>query len=290
MQHVVQNVGVRLQPGDESLQESDLMERLQDGAGAEVVDPMTERIRLVSLGHNCGPKLSFKHLGRGAETLPFDWGRVRLEGLLHYLRSGFEGFFSFVAMEPVPGVGKMVTYRDYFHSFWHDDPRDQGMQERYCRRIDRFMSIDAEGQEVLFVRAAMATSELDLVDELLGELRARFGRRASLLLILSSQIHAQGAGFVQGNDHLMLYFLELGAHNQKGYVAFSEPTREALDWMVGRPVSGMVFPDVGHAREVASEIQNGFAGLGGLPGFEESPGAAPSPEAVVHAGARGGGD
>merc|ERR1719482_1722582 len=89
-------------PGDEKLQHSDLMERLPSGMGAQTLDKATEHIRLVSLGHNCGPKLSFQHLGRGAETLPFDWCRTRLESLLYYMRNDFEGWFDFVTRSAIP--------------------------------------------------------------------------------------------------------------------------------------------------------------------------------------------
>jgi len=283
----VQNVTIKLAPGErDTLQESDLMDRLPDGAGASAVDVATEHIRLVSLGNDCGPKLSFKHLGRGAETLPFDWNRTRVEGLLHFMRNDFDGFFSFMTREPVPGIDRMVTYRDYLHSFWHDDPRDPGMQERYCRRIDRFHAIDAERQMVLFVRVAMLTSELGQAEELLAELTARFGRQAHLLIVLSQQTLAKGPGVIQAASNLMVHFLQPGAHNSNGFAVYAEPIRVALDWMVGRPVDAMVFPDVAYVQQVATEMLHGLTGLGGLPGFEEQPGAPPSAEAVDTATAR----
>ncbi|CAJ1395983.1 unnamed protein product [Effrenium voratum] len=142
------------------------MDALPDGKSR--VDQETEGIMLVSLGCFCGPKLSFKNIGRGAETLPFDWMRTRHEGLVHFLQNGwdertnFNGFFEFTSKKVVPGC-QMTTYRDYFHSFWHDDPTDPGMHERYKRRIKRFNSIDARSEAVLFVRTIPSTSELDQV-------------------------------------------------------------------------------------------------------------------------------
>ena len=73
------------------MQESDLMDALPNGQSR--VDAETQDIMLVSLGCYCGPplgllgervvkwvrKLSFKNIGRGAETLPFDWMRTRQE-------------------------------------------------------------------------------------------------------------------------------------------------------------------------------------------------------------------
>lgn len=277
----VERVGVRLAAGErEKMQESDVMELLDDGKGSSSVDNATEHIRLVSLGHNCGPKLSCKHLGRGAETLPFDWGRVKVEGLLHYMRNDFDGFFDFVTTEPVPGISQMVTYRDYLHSFWHDDPRHPGMHDKYCRRIERFHSIDAESAPVLFVRAVMSTDELSQATELLEELRSQFGPQAYLLMILSQQIHAKGAGIVGSVDHLIVYFLEPGVHNTKGYTVFADPISETLDWMIGRTINAMQFPEITNVQQCASDMQNGFSGLGGLPGFEEVPDQLPSQDVV----------
>merc|ERR1719375_1446250 len=62
-------------------------------------------IRLVSLGCYCGPKLSFRALERDAETLPFDWCRTRIDGLLHFLQNDFDKFFHYDTREVVPGAG-----------------------------------------------------------------------------------------------------------------------------------------------------------------------------------------
>ena len=63
----------------------------------------------------------------------------------------------------------MTTYRSYYHSFWHDDPTDPGMHERYLRRIKRFNGIDASVKPVLFVRTIPSTLELEKVPEQLGK-------------------------------------------------------------------------------------------------------------------------
>ncbi|CAE8600647.1 unnamed protein product, partial [Polarella glacialis] len=125
-------------------QESDLLEKLgEKHRGSQMCDEETSAVQLVSLGSYCGPKLSFQKMGRGAETLPFDWIRSRMEGILHFLRTDFRGFFEFVTEMKVPSAHQMVMFRGYHHSFWHDDPRDASMHERYTRRIARFWSLDA---------------------------------------------------------------------------------------------------------------------------------------------------
>jgi len=260
----------------EPCQESDLLERGPQGLNC--CDDATNGVMLVSLGCYCGPKLSFKKMGRGAETLPFDWMRTRIEGLLYFLRSDFDGFFDFVTKEPVPGSSKMIMYRNYLHSFWHDDPTDPSMHEKYNRRIARFNSIDARSQHVLFVRVAAATDELLLATELLSELTKRFGERARLLLILNFQTKTSGPAFLENCRNLILYFLTPDAHkadNPNFCQPYAEPVRVALEWAVGRgQEKAVTFSSAEIALEAAEGDNWGFNGLGGLRAFEEGDAAA----------------
>ena len=43
-----------------------------------------------------------------------------------------------VSGEAAASVG-MVMYRDYLHSFWHDDPRSEETHAKYLRRFARFV-------------------------------------------------------------------------------------------------------------------------------------------------------
>jgi len=260
------------------MQESDKMELLPNGVGAKSVDEETEHIRLVSLGNNCGPKLSFKHLGRGAETLPFDWIRTRMEAILHFIRSNFEGFFDFTTTASVPGIKGMIMYRNTLHSFWHDNPTDGGMRDRYLRRIARFNSIDAKSNPVLFVRVAASINELKRVEELLDLLAMQFGDESHLLLILNHQVAAKGAAVIQGMGNLLVYFLGPEAHIENELAPYCGPIGCTLDWMVGRPTSAMVFESVASVLQVSTEIQNGSGGLGGLAAFEDG-----TPDALTQA-------
>merc|ERR1719247_867106 len=85
--------------GEQYGQGSDILEKLP--AKTTTADPAKDAIPLVSLGCSCGPKLSFKEIGRGAETLPFDWVRTRLSAVTHFLSSDFQGFFDFTYTEEI---------------------------------------------------------------------------------------------------------------------------------------------------------------------------------------------
>eukprot|EP00930_Biecheleria_cincta_P004957 TRINITY_DN105885_c0_g1_i1.p1 TRINITY_DN105885_c0_g1~~TRINITY_DN105885_c0_g1_i1.p1 ORF type:complete len:844 (-),score=166.08 TRINITY_DN105885_c0_g1_i1:208-2739(-) len=258
------------------MQESDMMDQLPDGESRQ--DELTQDIMLVSLGCFCGPKLSFKNIGRGAETLPFDWMRTRHEGLMHFLSnswdetSNYNDFFEFTSKKVVPGCS-MTTYRSYYHSFWHDDPTDPGMLDRYMRRIKRFNAIDAESKPVLFVRTIPTTEELRHVPALSARLIERHGKQACLLLIIDFQNTATGAALVQGYPNLMFYYLSGSNHvDQAGLPAppYGKPVNLALDWIAGRSIDAMQFSSIEKIIECADPTEWGLNGLGGLFAFEQT--------------------
>jgi len=257
-------------PGEVGLQESDLLDRMPI-PNSEDRDSASEHIRLVSLGCFCGPKLSFKKIGRGAESLPFDWMRTRMSGLLHFLREDFDGFFDFVTRKPVPNTGSMIMFRGYYHSFWHDDPTDPAMHERYGRRLARFNSIDAQSVPVLFVRAVATSQDLHQAVELLQELKIRFGRFACLCLLVDFQTTAQGAAIVKGHDNLIINFLSSDIHSNTDGAPYGEAVKVALNWVVGRPISAMEFTDMETVIQCTNHTVWGLEGLGGLDAFESEP-------------------
>jgi len=154
------------------------------------------RVQAVSLGGSCGPKISLRRLGLGEATLPFDWMRTRVHGLIHWLRNGFDDFIGAHQRLEVNFQDTMMTvYRSPTHSFWHDDIQDEGCREKLRRRISRFLSlVAAEGKDasrpLLFVRGIAGSSELEHTEELFEALRDRFevnGRKVWLLLLLEDQ-------------------------------------------------------------------------------------------------------
>jgi hypothetical protein len=233
-----------------ALTESDNMEKPSAPKYAHLLaDSGTEHIRLVSLGCMCGSKVSFQQLGRGAETLPFDWVRSRLKGILHLMRSDFQGFFSYNTYLP-NCVGPLSMYRSPHVSFWHDNPDDPGMRERYERRIERFHNIDARKQPVLFVRAVASTNEFreGLLEELLEELKERFGKKVFLLLIVDYQTKVQGPAFVKNvKGNLLVYFHKEEDRNAAGLAQmapYMKPVVDGLLWAKGEKMK--------HAKEFAS--------------------------------------
>jgi len=167
----------------------------------------------------------------------------------------------------------MTTYRSFYHSFWHDDPTDPGMRERYARRIERFEAINADTAPVLFVRCMPSTDEIKDIPELLNALQTNHGTRACLLLVIDFQWTAKGAAIVDGLENVLIYYLSGDHHageDGNPTAPYCKPVLCALDWMIGKQIPAMKFSDLDKVAACADETHWGLQGLGGLAAFESS--------------------
>jgi hypothetical protein len=187
-----------------------------------------DELRLVSLGCFCGPKLSFRKLGRDAETLPLDWCRTRIDGIIDFLQNDFDKFLHYDTKEQINGV--MTLYRSYYHSFWHDDLSKPEEIEKYRRRIERFQAIDAHSKPVLFVRAVANDDEVQHLRTLSDLLIKKFGRFAKLLAIVDFQPEDEPL-VIPGCDNLLIYKLNAKVHSgHLGEGPYVQPIAEAIKW------------------------------------------------------------
>lgn len=253
---------------DDKEQESDLLERMPNCPN--LCDEQTNAVPLISLGCYCGPKLSFQKMGRGAETLPFDWMRTHIKGLFDFLRTDFDNFFKFNLRQPAPGCG-MVMYRHQWHSFWHDDPSEASMQERYKRRINRLMSTDGS-KPMLFVRTCASTNEFARAEELLEELTKHFGNEVRLLFIFNFQKNSQTV-LLRHAPRLMFHLLSGDVHmmgHPQRDAPYAPATLAALNWTVGRTVEATTIDSLNDIQALITPNHWGNDGAGGLQCFEES--------------------
>lgn len=188
-------------------------------------------------------------------------------------------FFDFVTTRVVPGSGAygippMVMYRDWRHSFWHDDPTDLKEQEKYRRRFERFKNLQTEFGELesrntlLFVRSVHCFDELKLTDELLQELMHRFGPTVKLLLIVPSQRNLDGPVLIAGRENLLVYCLET-----KAFIGTDAPFVGAVDcacdWALGKAIQANVIPHINDLMTMAARWHP--CTMGGLEAFEPLP-------------------
>mmetsp|Transcript_44346 Transcript_44346/g.80346 ORF Transcript_44346/g.80346 Transcript_44346/m.80346 type:complete len:424 (-) Transcript_44346:578-1849(-) len=195
-------------------------------------------LKVVSLGSCCAVKDSIRKVGCDAESLPFDWMKTRVDGVLRYITQDFDGFFDVTTSQSVPGMSahSMVMHRDYYHSFWHDDLNDLEVLEKYRRRIRRFQDLRSDGKPILFVRSIAETEELAKTQELLDVLKAHFGAESKLLLILDLQVRHRGAVLLQSCPNLLVYFSEPAAHQRCMGAPYVDAVRCAVAWADGADV------------------------------------------------------
>eukprot|EP00929_Paragymnodinium_shiwhaense_P112916 TRINITY_DN8118_c0_g1_i2.p1 TRINITY_DN8118_c0_g1~~TRINITY_DN8118_c0_g1_i2.p1 ORF type:complete len:419 (+),score=71.98 TRINITY_DN8118_c0_g1_i2:162-1418(+) len=215
------------------LQESDMLEKMTATSPAGLLSREAEAVQLVSLGGSCAPKLSFQQLGRGAETLPFDWLTTKLEGVAHFIANNFKGYFDYTTTLPTTVGRQGRMFRTKYHSFWHDDPTDPGMREKYTRRFERFNAIDARSKPVLFVRAVTTKADLQQIRPTMQILRERFGEGAHLLVIFDGQLNPVGPIAVKDAPGKLLLYFHKFEDREPSHAPYMKPVREALEWVLG---------------------------------------------------------
>lgn len=200
---------------------------------------VTSKVQAVSLGGSCGPKISLRRLGLGEATMPFDWMRTRVQGLIQWLQKGFDDFLSTPQRIEVSYQDtSMTVYRSPTHSFWHDDLQDEACREKLKRRVDRFLALAAskevasDDRDLLFVRGVAGSSELEYTEELFEALKQRFeGRRVWLLLVLEDQ-PILGPVLHSNHDRLILWVQPRFEGKVSTDVGIPSPYEDALAFTV----------------------------------------------------------
>lgn len=154
-------------------------------------------VQVISLGNSCATKLSIRRLGLDQETMPCDWIRSSMDGLLNWLRHDFKDFLSVKQRYDLwMSDCAMTVFRSHTHSFWHDDISDPACQEKLQRRVDRFLGLatDSQSQDkpraLLFVRSVATSAELPQAEALYELLKEHFqkqGRQVYLLIVVDEQ-------------------------------------------------------------------------------------------------------
>lgn len=128
--------------------------------------------KLVSLGGWCGPALILGKLGLRTEAYPFDFSRVTLDGVIHFVRHGFdEGFYPPGPPPYKPEcVGIWVLFRGRHTAFAHFDLNDEKVKQGFKRKFERWEHMLATSAEpVTFFRTVTARNpkeELSRIGEL----------------------------------------------------------------------------------------------------------------------------
>lgn len=242
-------------------------------------EQVVQSLQVVSLGNSCGTKLSIRRLGLDEATLPCDWIRSSMKGLLQWLKNDFEDFLAVEKRYDLTMQDcAMTVYRSQTHSFWHDDINDSATQEKLRRRVSRFLGLAADNatsrrdkpRALLFVRSVATSAELSDVEVLFQLLKQRFeiqGRRVFLLVIVDGQpllgpvLHTQHEG-------LMFWLQPLFSGRLALDCSVPAPYEDAIAFFVQRILNGpssaeneAKCPQVGKASEIRLENGGTDSGL-----------------------------
>jgi len=158
----------------------------------------------VSLGCSCAVAACLSHLKLRDAAYPFDWNRTTIEGVIHFLRTGFADFLQFLYSQAFPG-GKATggtSYHGAHHSIWHEDMATHDGTEKYQRRISRFFLNAAS--RLLFIRVLNAHTEVANALQLLQILQVLFARSEVFLLLIVVCQPAVGSFVVDGTRGRLL--------------------------------------------------------------------------------------
>lgn len=151
----------------------------------------TRKERIVSIGGWCGVSLVVrKRLGLCPEAFPFDYILSSFEGIVHFLRNDFDGFFPDKIAPCIENGGPRFVGPHTI--FLHHDLQEKAVMDAFQRRIRRFLDLLAGEDPVLFVRVSGAYfDETHLIPEFVSVIRERFPALKFRLLFIS---HFQGEG------------------------------------------------------------------------------------------------
>lgn len=169
-EHMASLHSLALREPGRSTGDSEHLDRLHQSCASNWMplrQAVLEKFHVVSLGSFCGMKCTLQRLGLGTQHFPFDWIRSSSAGLIHFLTTGFEDFFSVAVCCDVPATGKRM-YRSERHSFWHDEIGQPETQAKLWRRVKRFLSLAKaqEGKDLLFLRSVASSDEVAQAEEL----------------------------------------------------------------------------------------------------------------------------
>eukprot|EP00933_Yihiella_yeosuensis_P072348 TRINITY_DN80723_c0_g1_i1.p1 TRINITY_DN80723_c0_g1~~TRINITY_DN80723_c0_g1_i1.p1 ORF type:complete len:694 (+),score=146.44 TRINITY_DN80723_c0_g1_i1:108-2084(+) len=267
-------------PALPALKSQELLEKFAPKEDSKLSAP---DVIAIPLGCTGLTKASLLSLGLATADLPFDWLQISDAGLLHFLRKGFDapirdglgagiqrpkekrGFFDFSTRKKVPDSNLMMC-RSHLHSFWHDDVGDPDVRDKFDQQMDHFNSLGLGGETLLFVRTVATETELSRVDELLAALQKKFGQNVALLMICDFQSNTVGAHFAEGNEDVMVYYLEGSAHDEP--IPYQKPIKCALDWLEGNEMEAACTPSLAGLQGLAEPTSWGLVGLKNMNAFE----------------------
>jgi len=173
--------------------------------------------RIVSIGGWCGVSLVVrKKMALYQEAFPFDYILSSFKGVIHFLRNDFDNFFPDKLL-PCIENGRKQFIGDYT-VFPHHDLQNPTVVKAFERRFRRFLSLMAQENPVLFVRASGAyLDDAQQIPEFISVIREKFPALKFRLLFIS---HYQGEGnkFQTTDANVIIKYLDTDESWEEDYL------------------------------------------------------------------------
>lgn len=94
-------------------------------------------MEFISLGGWCGNKIGLKQIGYEEATLPFDYVRSSIEGIIDCIENDFINYFPKNIERDMRFPDNMAFLGEYI-GFYHEDLREEEIIVSFKRKINRF--------------------------------------------------------------------------------------------------------------------------------------------------------
>lgn len=169
----------------------------------------------VSLGGLCDTKTALNFDKRTDEaTLPFDWVRSTIEGIIDCVETDFANFFP-SKIEREARITDWNAYLGRYIGFFHDNLLDQEVIESYKRRFERFREKLANSKRIVFVRTIVRQDyeeETKHAEKLCSVIQEKYPQLDFIIVFVITN-QAKTGYFTQVNAKSFLFTLHYAAYH-----------------------------------------------------------------------------
>lgn len=163
--------------------------KLKQSEEEKQISCQTERIP-ISLGGWCGiADIIREDLKLNPIAYPFDYIRSTFKGIIHYIKTNFEGFLTTTGDPvPIPGNSDLVLYPGVHNAFYSHDPTDATTKQAFERRFNKFNELLSGDKEVIFFRAMTHLrniGEIELIENFKEVLNKKYPDLKWKLILIS---------------------------------------------------------------------------------------------------------
>ena len=107
----------------------------------------------IGIGGFCSAGVAGRQLKLYEKSLPFDFIRCKFSSVIYFIDNNFINFLPTIGQPPDVIKDKLIIYFMKTHTFYHHDLLNNDIYEAFNRRINRFINVLIEHNDICFYRA-----------------------------------------------------------------------------------------------------------------------------------------